>query len=134
MVGELEHPNRDLHQILHISMPVLQDSRDFQRQLDTFSFGLCKLSRLIKILGTQQLEPSSLLINHSVSGQDRFLRLRRNQRCFGVQAALMLLFSKEQASIPIGTLHGDKRLRRYSRGGPSLISTTALAVSPRALG
>lgn len=45
----------------------------------------------------------------------------------------MLLLSKQQASVPIGTLDGDKRLRSYSRRGTSLISTTALAVSPRAL-
>lgn len=134
MVGEPEHPNRDLHQILHISMTVLQDPRDFQRQLGTFCLGLSKLSGLIKILGTQKLEPSSLLINDPVSGQDCFLKLRHNQRSLRVQAALVLLLSKQQASVPIGTLHCNKCLRSYSRRGPSFISTTALAVSSRALG
>ncbi|WP_104092131.1 hypothetical protein [Arthrobacter sp. GMC3] len=134
MVGELEHANRDLHQVLHVSMPVLQDPRDFQLQLDTFCLGLCKLPGLIKILGTQKLEPSSLIINDSVSGQNRFLKPRHNQRSLGVQATLMLLLSKQQASIPIGTLYGDKRLRSYSRRGTSLIPTTAFAVSPGALG
>ena len=133
MVGELEHTNCDLHQVLHVSMPVLQDPRDFQRQLDTFCLVLSKLPGLIKILGTQKLEPSSLFINDSVSGQDRFLKLSHHDRCLGVEAALMPLLSKQLASIPIGTLHGDKRLRSYSRRGTSPIPTTALAVSPRAL-
>lgn len=91
MVGELEHANGDLHQILQVRVSIPQDSRDFQPQLDAFGLGLCELSGLVMILRGQPVKLRLLIVDDSVPGQDRFLGLGQNDGCPGLQAALVLL-------------------------------------------
>jgi hypothetical protein len=133
MIGELEHANADLHQVLQVRPSVLQDSRDFQLQFDAFSLGLCKLAGLVKILRSQQLQLGSLLVDDFISCQEGVLGLGQDDGSSGVQLSLVLLFGLEKEGVPVGAFDGDQCLGSYSFCGAARFPPAALAGVSRAL-
>lgn len=134
VVGELEHANGDLHQVLQISVSSLQDSRDLQFQLDAFSLGLCKLTGLVKILVGQYVQLGSLIVDDSVPSQDSFLGLGQDDGCSRLQTVQVLFLRIEEASVATGVLNGNEGLGASSCCGSPSVPAAPLTGSSRASG